>query len=125
MAETFWGIDLWKNQISEFETPGHVPMLAPPWLILGKSLHCFLCKFHHPPPSLSIIVMEINISRAAEALFKLVISNLSMSQMLNALTARHLCRTTQCPWGDSCASACDVTCFSAATVLLAQLWAGY
>lgn len=33
--------------------------------------------------------------------------------------------TAQCLWDDACAWASDVTCFSPATVLLAQLWAGY
>lgn len=74
MVGTFGGIFLDESGLG---VRNSVPKHAPPWQILGKSLRCFLCRFHRPPPCLSIIVMEISVPGAAEALFKLVISNLS------------------------------------------------
>lgn len=68
------------------------PGLPLPGSFLDKSIHCFLCKFHHPLLSSSIIVIKINVSRVAEALFTLVISNLLMSQMSNESTASNLCQ---------------------------------
>lgn len=74
MTGTFGGLSLDESDLG---VRNSVPRLASPWQILGKSLCCFLCKFHRPPPSLPIIVLEISVPEVAEALFKLVISNLS------------------------------------------------
>lgn len=80
----------------------------------------------HPPPSSSIIVMKISVSWVAEALFKSVICNLLLSQMLSKLTGSPLGLCCPVPWDDLRlrAFAPDVTCFSPVSVLPVELWAG-
>lgn len=111
MAGTFGGVSLDESDLGVRDS---VPRLAPPWPILGKSLRCFLCKFHHPPPSPSIIVRKISVPGMAEALFKSVISNLSWVRWLGNRQPATSASTAQCPWDHACTLASDVTCFSPA-----------